>query len=97
MKFEPTGHGNRKPVLLSRGVRLLDAKPVGQSGDHLRLAVRDGQVTWRGIAFRQAGAELDNEVDIVYSLQHDLSGTGVELEVLDLAPTAAARPLERGR
>jgi single-stranded-DNA-specific exonuclease len=97
MKFEPTGHGNRKPVLLSRGVRLLDAKPVGQSGDHLRLAVRDGQVTWRGIAFRQAGAELDDEVDIVYSLQHDLSGTGVELEVLDLAPTAAARPLERGR
>ncbi|MCL6644430.1 MAG: hypothetical protein K6U88_05525, partial [Dehalococcoidia bacterium] len=66
-------------------------------GDHLRLSVRDGQVTWRGIAFRQAGAELDDEVDIVYSLQHDLSGAGVELEVLDIAPAAVARPLERDR
>jgi len=95
MRFEPTGHGNRKPVLLSRGVRLLQAKPVGADGTHLRLTLRDGQATWRGIAFRQAGADLDADLDIVYSLQPDFTGQGVELEVLDLAPTAANRPLER--
>ncbi len=96
LRFEPTGHGNRKPVLLSRSVSLLQAKPVGAAGDHLRLTLRHGPVTWRGIAFRQAGADLDAELDIVYSLQHDISGQGVELEVLDIAPSALARPLERG-
>jgi single-stranded-DNA-specific exonuclease len=97
MRFEPTGHGNRKPVLLSRDVELRDARPVGATGDHLRLVVRDGTVTWRGIAFRQAAAELDARLDIVYSLQPDFSGQGVEIEVLDLAPSAAARPLDRHR
>ncbi len=95
MAFEPTGHGNRKPVLLSRNVELRDARPVGATGDHLRLAVRDGALAWRGIAFRQAAAELDTRVDIVYSLRRDLSGEGVELEVLDIAPAAERRPLER--
>jgi single-stranded-DNA-specific exonuclease len=97
MRFEPTGHGNRKPVLLSRDVELRDARPVGATGDHLRVVVRDGAVTWRGIAFRQAAAELDARLDIVYSLQPDFSGQGVEIEVLDLAPSAAARPLDRHR
>lgn len=58
--------------------------------------VKDGPVTWRGIAFRQADAELDREVDIVYSLQRDWRGDGVEIEVLDIAPTAEGRPLEDG-
>lgn len=96
MRFEPCGQGNRKPVLLSRGVELRDAKPVGSDQDHLRLMVRDGAVTWRGIAFRQAEAELDREVDIVYSLQRDWRGDGVEIEVLDIAPSGEGRPLERG-
>lgn len=92
--FEPTGHGNRKPVILSRGVELREARPVGADRSHLRLTLRDGRVTWRGIAFRQAEADLDARVDIVYSLQRDLRGDGVELEVLDIAPSTAERPLE---
>jgi len=94
MRFEPCGQGNRKPVLLSRDVQLRDAKPVGAAQDHLRLVLRDGAVTWRGIAFRQAGAELDGRVDVVYSLQRDFRGDGVELEVLDIAPAYERRPLE---
>lgn len=95
MRFEPCGQGNRKPVLLTRGVQLKDAKTVGATGDHLKVAVKDGPVTWRGIAFRQAEAELDGEVDIVFSLQRDWRGDGVELEILDIAPAYEARPLER--
>jgi len=94
MRFEPCGQGNRKPVLLTRGVQLKDAKPVGSDGDHLRVTVKDGPVTWRGIAFRQAEAELDGLVDIVFSLQRDWRGDGVELEVLDIAPAFEARELE---
>lgn len=94
MRFEPCGQGNRKPVLMSRGVQLKDAKPVGADGDHLRLMVKDGPVVWRGIAFRQGDAELDGTVDIVYSLQRDWRGDGVELEVLDIATEAEGRVLE---
>jgi single-stranded-DNA-specific exonuclease len=94
MRFEPCGQGNRKPVLMSRGVQLKDAKAVGADGDHLRLMVKDGPVVWRGIAFRQGDAELDGTVDIVYSLQRDWRGDGVELEVLDIAPEAEGRALE---
>jgi len=94
MRFEPCGQGNRKPVLLTRGVTLKDAKAVGADQDHLKVVVKDGPVTWRGIAFRQAEAELDGTVDIVFSLQRDWRGDGVELEILDIAPAFEARPLE---
>lgn len=94
MRFEPCGQGNRKPVLLTRGVQLKDAKAVGSDQDHLKVVVKDGPVTWRGIAFRQAEAELDGEVDIVFSLQRDWRGDGVELEVLDIAPAFESRTLE---
>lgn len=95
MRFEPCGQGNRKPVLLTRGVQLKDAKTVGADQDHLKVVVKDGPVTWRGIAFRQAEAELDGQVDIVFSLQRDWRGDGVELEILDIAPAYESRLLER--
>jgi single-stranded-DNA-specific exonuclease len=96
LRFEPCGQGNRKPVLLTRGVTLKDAKAVGADQDHLKVVVKDGPITWRGIAFRQAEAELDGKVDIVFSLQRDWRGDGVELEILDIAPSFEERPLEVG-
>ena len=96
MRFEPCGQGNRKPVLLSRGVKLVNSRPVGSDKSHLKLTVKDGLGTWSGIAFRQAESELAPEVDIVYSLQRDWRGETVELEVLDVAPTGSRRGLEMG-
>lgn len=96
MRFEPCGMGNRKPVLLSRGVRLMSSKVVGSDQSHLKVTLKDGLATWPGIAFRQAETELAGEMDVVYSLQSDWRGQGVELEVLDVAPSSAGRPLERG-
>ena len=96
MRFEPCGQGNRKPVLLSRGVKLVNSRPVGADKSHLKLTVKDGLGTWSGIAFRQAESELAPEVDIVYSLQRDWRGETVELEVLDIAPSGSRRGLEMG-
>lgn len=96
MRFEPCGHGNRKPVLLSRGVKLLNSRLVGSDKSHLKVTVKDGLGTWSGIAFRQAETELAGEVDIVYSLQRDWRGETVELEVLDIAPSAEQHGLEVG-
>ncbi len=94
MRFEPCGQGNRKPVLLSRGVRLVGSKIVGSDRSHLRLNLRDGLGVWPAIAFRQAESVLADEVDVVYSLKRDWKGERVELEVLDIAPSAEQRALE---
>lgn len=95
MRFEPCGHGNQRPVLLSRGVTVVNSKTVGD-GAHVRLTLRDGAATWPAIAFRQGDAELRDEMDVVYSLKDDWRGRGVELEVLDMAPSAEQRFLEPG-
>lgn len=93
MRFEPCGQGNRKPVLLSRNVRLIEKRAVGANQDHLKLSFKQGPVRWDGIAFRQAGAETADEVDIVYSLQEGFRGA-VEFQVLDITPSGTNRPLE---
>jgi single-stranded-DNA-specific exonuclease len=96
MRFEPCGHGNRKPVLMSRGVRVLKSRAVGNDADHLKLTIKDGPVTWPAIAFRQAANEMADEVDIVYSLTREFGRESVELEILDFAPSWERRPLEPG-
>lgn len=93
MRFEPCGHGNQRPVLLSRGVQVVSSKTVGDDGSHLRLTLRDG-ATWNAIAFRQGSAELADRMDVVYSLKQDWRGERVELEVLEMTPSARCRPLE---
>lgn len=94
-QFEPCGHGNRRPVLLSRNVELRDSRRVGSDESHLKLKVREGASTWPGIAFRMGEAELADQIDIVYSLSREWRGDRMELEVLDFAPSAEARPLDR--
>jgi single-stranded-DNA-specific exonuclease len=94
MRFEPCGQGNRRPVLLSRGVRLTNARLVGADKDHVSMVVREGPLTWPAIAFRQGGAEIPETADVVYSLSREFGSERVKLEVLDFAPTAERRPLE---
>ena len=94
MQFEPCGEGNPRPVLLARGVALKDFKTVGADKGHLKMQLKDGAATWPAIAFRQADAELDGEVDVVVRLQNGWMDDRLELEVLDVAPASAGRPLE---
>lgn len=94
MRFEPCGEGNRKPLLLARRVRLLDSRAIGSDQSHLRLRVKDGLATWPAVAFRQAEAELADEMDIVFSLQREWKSDRVELEIIDMAPSATGHPLE---
>ncbi len=97
MRFEPCGHGNRKPVLMSRNVRVARSKKVGADQDHVQLTVKDGALTWPAIAFRQGSKELPEEIDIVYSLTRDWGSEQLKLELLDFAPSAQRRPVEGER
>ncbi len=93
MRFEPCGHGNRKPVLMSRGVEVAETRRVGAGEDHLRLRLKEGPVIWPAIAFRQGDFVASGEVDVVYSLSHEWRGERLELEVQDIAPTSERRPI----
>lgn len=83
----PFGPGNPEPVFLSRRVQLLEARPMGAGGQHLRLNLRGGGVTWRAVAFGQSdrlppGAR---SLDIVYAVDMDYWGGAqtLQLRLLD--------------
>jgi single-stranded-DNA-specific exonuclease len=92
----PFGRGNDAPRLLSRGVEVRSARPVGD-GSHLKLELADRDGTVRGaIAFGMADrapqAGVDR-IDIVYQpVVSSWNGRErVELQVADLAPSEPAR------
>jgi single-stranded-DNA-specific exonuclease len=90
-RLGPFGHGNRKPLFVSRGLQLAaPPRRVGKTGDHLQLTVRQGQSTMRAIAFN-AGELFDRltpgvTIDLAFEPTiNEFNGfTNVELEVKDL-------------
>lgn len=88
--LEPCGYGNPTPVLAAEDVTVVQARPVGAEGQHLRLLLRQGSVTREAIAFRKgkiAGA-LARRVDVAFNLERNIY-MGVEslqLNVQDIRP-----------
>jgi len=70
-QMEPCGHGNPRPLFLSRGVRLREARAVGEEERHLRLLLTDGRAVWDAIGFGLGSwaASLRDRVDIVYTVE----------------------------
>jgi len=100
-QLAPFGCANPEPTFLSRNVEIADAKAIGEDGEHLRLRLRDGRVTWPAIAFARTGGRLGGmgdgdvqpgqRVDVVYSFCADRGNNGgIELRLRDIAPAAAA-------
>jgi len=102
LALAPFGQGNPEPTFLSRGVEVVEARTIGGEGQHLRLKLRDGQVTWPAIAFglgpqSQGGLNLQpgQRLDVVYSFSAERMGQWtpsmglgqtLELRVKDIAP-----------
>jgi len=89
-RLQPHGPGNPEPVFLARRVQVVDARPAGPQGRHLRLKLRDGDVVWPGLAQGLGGQALapGQRVDVAYSLARAREGRGaLELRVHDLAPS----------
>ncbi len=91
-QLAPFGYGNPMPTFLSRGVEVVDCRPVGNGGKHLRLKLRAGNVVWPGIGFELGGLidEVTSHLDIVYNLGLDEWGDErmLQLSILDFAPAA---------
>ena len=89
--------GNPEATILSRRVTAVEAATVGGQGQHLRLKLKDGNVTWPAIAFGWEGEvpQSGSRVDVVFTLSSDRYGPAFEghggalqLSVEDLAPSA---------
>lgn len=90
----PFGYGNPEPLLVTRGLRVLDARSVGVDGRHLKLTVSaNGKFSgqdWSAIAFRQGDwfGRLPPYVDLAYNLSlNEWNGrTTLQLRVQDIHP-----------
>lgn len=73
--LEPFGHGNRTPLVVSRGVFMNGRSKVGKTGNHLRFSAYDGAVALPAIAFRCPDIDelLGHEtaVDLAYEVAVD--------------------------
>jgi single-stranded-DNA-specific exonuclease len=90
--LSPFGNGNPVPIFLSRGVEVLERRTMGNTGEHLRLKLRQGGTVWDGVAFRLGDHldELGGRIDIVYNLEVDTWGgkKQLRLNILDFKKSA---------
>ncbi|HMQ30231.1 MAG TPA: single-stranded-DNA-specific exonuclease RecJ [Chloroflexaceae bacterium] len=74
-RLEPFGQANPQPTLMSAGVQVVDARPRGAEGQHLRLLLRDGGQTYEAIAFRLGhladAVRRHPRLDVAYSFEDD--------------------------
>jgi single-stranded-DNA-specific exonuclease len=87
--LEPYGVGNPSPVFLSRKVEVVEQKLVGNQNDHIKLKLKQDNVTWDTMGFRLGNyiGELARHIDIVYAVEVDhYNGKGqLRLNLLDFA------------
>lgn len=88
--MEPFGHGNRTPLLATRGVFMNGRQKVGKLGNHLKFTAFDGAVSVPAISFRCPDIEElvghDTAVDLVFEASVDewRGKTRVQLRVRDV-------------
>lgn len=92
-QLEPCGQGNPVPTFLSRAVRVLDYRSVGNDGEHLKLRLADQGTAWDAIGFglnHHAREPIPPLVDIVYRLKLNRwrGQETLQLEVFDFVPSA---------
>ncbi len=91
-EFAPFGLGNPSPVFVSRKVRLVDFRSVGNSGKHLKfkVAAPDSSLIFEAIAFSWGSLAPKllpgQEIDIAYGLQINYweGQEKLELKIKDL-------------
>jgi len=91
-QLAPFGRGNPAPTFLSRRVEMMNCRPMGSGGEHMRLKLKQDSSVWDGVGFRLGGylSEVASSLDIVYNLETDRWGgeERLRLNILDFAPTA---------
>lgn len=86
-RLEPFGQDNQVPAFLSRGVRVVNCRRVGNDGAHIKFKLGDGGTVWDAIGFGLNHLNGDNAplIDVVYNLKLNKWGgrESLELEIID--------------
>ena len=89
----PFGQGNPAPTFLAKNLEVREVRPLGHSGDHLKLKLREERATFDATAFRLADRWQDGtqRIDAVYRLETEWRGGAevVSLRLLDFKPASA--------
>ncbi len=75
MKLSPFGSGNNNPIFVTRGLKVVESKPLSK-GKHLKLRLSDGEKTWvPANAWRKGHladkVKIGSTVDVAYTLDLD--------------------------
>ncbi len=94
--LRPFGHSNPHPLFLAERLRLLEARPVGAGGKHLRARLRAGRLTFTafGPNFGSHAGFLAGtpHLDVLFSLESSTwnGNESLELRLQDARPSSAA-------
>ena len=88
-QFDPTGLGNPGPTFVTRKVKVVEAKPVGKEKTHLKLKLKQDNITFDAIAFGLAtrySLMANNLIDVVYTLEDNTwnGNKTLQLKVKDI-------------
>jgi len=91
--LEPTGLGNPEAVFVSSNLKVKSYKKIGTEGQHLRMSVTDGYITYDAVAFRQGhwANQMPDRVDILYVFEtNSYQGReSLQLNVRDIRPVGS--------
>ncbi len=89
--LEPTGLENRSAYFVSRNLTVKSKKTMGHEGQHLRLVVSDGRITYDAVAFRMGhlAESLPGKIDLLYAFERNFYNGRVSLQLMvrDLKPS----------
>lgn len=90
-ELAPFGQGNPLPTFLSRGIKVVESRALGNGGKHLRIKLRSGNIIWSaiGFGFGQWENEITANIDVVYNMEVDnwANRETLQLHLLDFRPS----------
>ena len=90
----PFGEGNPAPTFMARNLEVREVRPLGNSGQHLKLKLRENRATFDAAAFGLAErwTEGVDRIDAVYRLETERRGGAevVSLRLLDFSDASGA-------
>ncbi len=85
-KMEPFGNGNPKPIFATFDTTVRSLKPLGKTGDHLKLNIRKDSVTFEALLFRakqwSISPKVGSNLDLVYSIDENTWNGNSTLQLL---------------
>ena len=73
LSLEPFGPGNPTPIFLSQRMKVINAKTVGHTKDHLKMTLSDNEKYYDSIGFGLGNliGQSNGYIDIIYQISEN--------------------------